>query len=138
MNSESLGSSPRTLLIADDQPSVLVTLEYVLAGEYSVLRAQNGRQALSLAQAQPVDGALVDLHMPGLSGVETCRQLRALATQTGRSWPVWLMSAALSSEARRVALEAGVYGFIAKPFPEDLLDQLAAGIAAHPVCPTLS
>lgn len=117
---------------------MLVTLEYVLADVYRVLRAQNGMQALALAIEQPVDGALVDLHMPGLSGIETCRKLRALAMQTGRAWPVWLMSAALSADARRVALEAGVYGFIAKPFPEDLLVQLASGIAAHPACPSLS
>lgn len=138
MNSESLRADPLTLLIADDQTSILVTLDYLLAGAYRVLRAQSGAQALAMAHAHPVDGALVDLHMPGMNGVETCRQLRALAAQSGRECPVWLMSAAISAEARRMAADAGARGFIAKPFPEDLLAQLATGLAAHLVSPSLS
>lgn len=126
-------SSPaplRTLLIADDQPSILVTLEFVLAGTYRVLRAENGAQAVAVATETAVDGALVDLHMPGMNGIETCRRLRALAAESGRSWPVWLMSAAASADARRVAAEAGACGFFAKPFPSDLLSQLATGLSS--------
>lgn len=136
MNSELPSVSLRTLLIADDQPSILVTLEYVLAGAYHVLRAQSGAQALAVAHGNPIHGALVDLHMPGMNGIETCRKLRALAADTGRSWPVWLMSAAASTEARRVAAEAGACGFIPKPFPADLLHQLATGLMASRVGPT--
>jgi CheY-like chemotaxis protein len=70
--------------------------------------------------------------MPGVNGIETCRQLRALAAESGRTWPVWLMSAAASGEAWRMAAEAGAAGFFSKPFPDDLLAQLAAGFSSLP------
>lgn len=139
MNFKSPSTEPlRTLLIADDQSSVLTTLEYVLSGAYRVLRAENGAQALALASEQLVDGALIDLHMLGLSGLETCRRLRALGADNGRRWPVWLMSAAATNEARRLALEAGACGLIPKPFPFDLLSQLASAWASPASCATPS
>lgn len=121
-----------TLLIADDHTSILATLEFILAGAYRVLRAENGIQAVATARVSMVDGALIDLHMPGLSGIETCRQLRALARERGRSWPIWIMSAALSTEARRAAVDAGACGFFEKPFPIDLKQQVTEEISRIP------
>lgn len=59
----------RTLLIIDDQPSVLQTLDYVFSLHgYRTLLASSGEAGLELAANQSFDAALVDLHMPGMDG----------------------------------------------------------------------
>ena len=107
----------RALLIADDCPSVLQTLDYVFGLHgYRVLPAGSGRVALEIAHRERFDAALIDLHMPGMDGVQTCRELLALARETGQMCPVWLMTAAVLASARQRALEAGAVGLLAKPF----------------------
>lgn len=120
------------MLIVDDQPSVLVTLRFVLDGAYRVVTADSGEKAVPMAADHAIDGAIIDLHMPGISGIETCQRLLTQAAPASRSLRVWIMSAAATAEARRLASEAGAIGFFSKPFPDDLLDQLAAGFVAEP------
>ena len=107
----------RTLLITDDHDSVLRTLEYVLTAHgYRVLLASSGKTAIEMCQSALVDAALVDLHMPGMDGFQTCAALAAQAREQGRTLPVWLMSAALTSAARIRAEEVGAVAFFSKPF----------------------
>lgn len=130
MHSEPFSPAP-TLLIVDDQPSVLVTLRFVLDGVYRVVTADSGEKAVAALADHAIDGAIIDLHMPGISGIETCQRLLTQAASASRSPRVWIMSAAATAEARRSASEAGATGFFSKPFPDDLLDQLAAGFVTE-------
>lgn len=111
----------RTLLIVDDHASVLETLTFVITSRgYRALAASSGHRALEIVEQETVDAALVDLHMPGIDGMKTCRSLREVSLRRGRQLPVWVMSAALLSSAEAQAREAGATGTFKKPFDVDV------------------
>ncbi len=107
----------RTLLIVDDQPSVLHTLDYVFNQRgYRTLLANSGAAGLEVAGNESFDAALVDLHMPGLDGMSVCRALRERAHASQREALVWVMTAAHTREAATKAVEAGAIALLKKPF----------------------
>jgi CheY-like chemotaxis protein len=108
---------PKTLLIVDDERSVRETLRLLLERRgYQVLVAENGPAGVALAAGQPIDGAMVDVHMFGMDGVAVCRALRAQAAGAGRDLAVWLMSGARSAEVIEAGTQAGACAVLGKPF----------------------
>lgn len=117
----------RTILVVDDQESVRIALEYVLAeAGYRVVLADSGRAAVTQAAAHVCDGALIDIWMPAMDGFATCLELQNGAKAAGRHLRIWFMTGAGNvrpSEARCRAL--GASGVFAKPFQSfELLAQL--------------
>jgi CheY-like chemotaxis protein len=107
----------RTILIVDDQRSVLVSLEYLLElMGYRALTAESGSAGIALAEKETIDGALIDIHMPVMDGFEVCVRLKALVKTNGHPFKIWFMSAALSGKLKRRAFELGAIGALAKPF----------------------
>jgi two-component system cell cycle sensor histidine kinase/response regulator CckA len=77
-------AEPQTILVVDDEPSVLDTMAAILeAHGYAVLKAAGGEEAIRVAKAhaQPIALLLADVVMPGLSGPEVAEQLRASRPQ---------------------------------------------------------
>jgi len=66
-----------TLLLVDDEPVNLQVLRQVLQQDYRLLFARDGRKALELAESEQPELILLDVMMPGLTGFDTCRQLKA-------------------------------------------------------------
>jgi two-component system KDP operon response regulator KdpE len=65
------------ILVVDDEPQILSTLETTLRGAgYDVETAATGEDALIQASLRPPEGVILDLVLPGKSGVEVCRELR--------------------------------------------------------------
>ena len=115
----------QTLLVIDDDGSVREVLRLLLAHRgYDVLLAASGEQGLALAAERPVAGALIDVHMSGMNGIEVCRRLRVLAATAGRSLPVWIMTGARTSQIVKAAAEAGAILVLGKPFNTAELYQL--------------
>jgi CheY-like chemotaxis protein len=109
-----------TLLITDDHPSVLHTLEFVLASaELHVLVAESGAAALERIEQEPVHAALIDLHMPTMDGLTLTRELKARAAKLGRGLPIWIMTAAPTAGAAEQARLDGAEGMLKKPFDAD-------------------
>jgi len=107
----------RTLLIIDDNKSVRDALRFLFERRgYRVLAAESGPEGIAIAKAEQVDGALIDVNMPGMNGIMVCRELRAHAVQTGRPLPIWMMTGARTPEVTKSALEAGALTLLAKPF----------------------
>ncbi len=106
-----------TLLLVDDKPDNLYSLGQVIS-EYlpqcRLLSASNAVQGLKLADSQPLDGVLVDLQMPGMNGIEMCRQLKAQA-HTARVPVILITSHSSSPRLRAEGLDAGAEDFIARP-----------------------
>ena len=102
-----------TVLIADDDPRLRNLLTWTLEqGQYNVVQADDGLSALELAHAVKPDLYLLDVGMPGMSGVELCRQLRAESVIS----PILILTG-FGSEADKVAgLEAGADDYQTKPF----------------------
>jgi len=103
-----------TLLVADDEPDMLRFLRSQLAGEYQVLEAVNGQQAIEKATQFLPDIILLDMMMPEKDGLQACREIRE-HTST-QSIPIVLLTARADEETKLAALTAGASDFLAKPF----------------------
>src|SRR5437763_10295463 len=101
-----------TVLVVDDEPANLDSLERIFAREgYRTLRAESGAAALDHLRGEPVDVVLTDLMMPGLSGQELLKGVRAVAPEA----EVVLMTAYGTVEAAGAAMKDGAYDFLTKP-----------------------
>src|SRR5436189_1349479 len=106
-------SDPATLLIADDDPGLRESLERTLTREgYRVILASDGNAALERLQAGGVDLVLTDLKMPGLSGIELLRAVKAIAADVD----VILLTVFGTVEEAVKAMKEGAYDFLTKPF----------------------
>jgi PAS domain S-box-containing protein len=110
-----------SILVIDDNPETLVLLVKLLGNEgYHVLPADSGQLGLSAAVSKPPDLILLDMRMPGMDGLETCRRLKAQPST--KPVPVILMSAYAEAAQWALGLRAGAVDFVNKPFqPEELL-----------------
>lgn len=115
------------ILVADDHPANRLVLESLLqkAG-HRVVTAEDGETALDVLTEGGCDLALVDLHMPGLSGIDLLRLLRAMESGGMRRTPLIVVSADVTPESVQACRHAGAHSFIAKPFAvSHLLDTIA-------------
>jgi len=111
-----LGALPQRprLLIVDDQPINLQTLYQIFHADHEVFVATSGEQALDFCRDQPPpDLILLDVVMPGMDGLTTCRRLHAVAELA--DIPVIFVTANAEPDDETRALEAGGVDFIAKP-----------------------
>jgi CheY-like chemotaxis protein len=107
----------RTLLVIDDNKSVRDSLRFLLMRRgYTVLLAENGPEGIALAAQGQATGALVDVNMPGMNGIDVCRVLKEQAAANQRSLAVWVMTGARTPELLRLATEAGALALLGKPF----------------------
>jgi two-component system KDP operon response regulator KdpE len=100
-------------LVVDDEPSLRRTLRTSLAASgFSVEEARSGEEAMDAVKHRHFDLVLLDINMPGVGGIETCRSLRGYAPQIGI-----VMITVRDSENDKVnALEAGADDYVTKPF----------------------
>jgi two-component system response regulator MprA len=112
------------VLVVDDDPDVRDSLRRSLTFEgYTVETAADGHAALSAIAAERPDAVVLDLQMPGLGGLETCRRLR----ERGDDVPVLMLTARDATRDRVTGLDAGADDYLPKPFAlEELLARLRA------------
>lgn len=114
------------VLIADDDVDIrdLVAFKLTQSG-HEVIAVEDGMAALKAARSQPVDVALLDIRMPGMSGLDVCRELRA-APETA-SLPVILLTARSQEGDVETGFAAGADDYIIKPFsPRELSSRVQA------------
>jgi two-component system KDP operon response regulator KdpE len=101
------------ILVVDDESQIRRVMRTTLSSSgYEVSEAMNGDEALGLVRSSDYDLVLLDVNMPGKSGIETCREIRAMG-----SHPAIIMVTVRDSEADKVeALDAGADGYVTKPF----------------------
>ncbi len=106
-----------TLLLVDDNPTNLLLLVKIIEldlPEVGVLTAATAMEGLELAAREHIDGAFIDVQMPGMDGLEMCRRLRKMPQTT--TIPLVLMTAHIASpEMRAEGLEVGAHDFISQP-----------------------
>ncbi|MEE4298004.1 MAG: BREX system ATP-binding domain-containing protein [Pseudomonadales bacterium] len=123
-----LGAEPlagRSLLLAEDNRiNQQLALEFLERAGARVTVTERGQGVLEILEDRAFDAILMDLHMPDLDGMETCRRLRRLAH--GRDVPVIAVTADAVGNAALRAREAGFDDFVLKPMTrETLLTALA-------------
>jgi DNA-binding response OmpR family regulator len=113
------------ILIADDEPNIVVSLEYLMkrAG-YQVLVARDGQQALDLLRSERPALVLLDLMMPVKSGIEVCQELRADEGLSGTK--VLMLTAKGRDTDVQKGLGVGADAYMTKPFSTK---ELAAKVA---------
>jgi len=118
------------ILIIDDDPKLRLALHSTLQMlGFDITEASNGEQALREATNQRFDAVLLDMNMPGMGGIETCRELRRMAPRLQI-----LMLTVRESEADKVqALDAGADDYVTKPFSiPELAARLRAAVRRSP------
>jgi two-component system KDP operon response regulator KdpE len=122
----SVANSQGTILIVDDDASVRHALHVTLRTlGFRISEVSGGEEALALACAFPYDVVLLDMNMPGMDGLETCRRLRRLFPQIA----IVILSVRDSEEDKVNALEAGADDYVTKPFHiRELTARIRAGV----------
>ncbi len=104
---------PKRLLLVDDSANVLAELGALLRDDgYDVIAAASGEQALELLAVQAVDAVLLDVQMPGIGGLETCRRIKSAPSL--RDIPVLLLTAFEGRASMLAGLEAGADDYVVK------------------------
>jgi response regulator NasT len=117
------------ILIAEDETIIRLDLKQLLerAGYDVVAEAKDGEEAVALARAAEPELAILDVKMPKLDGIEAARRILE-----ERPVPIVMLTAYGQQELVARAVEAGVFGYLVKPFREqDLLPAIAAARARH-------
>ncbi len=121
-----------SILIADDEPNIVLSLEFLLedAG-YRVRIARDGQEAIDAVAAEPPDLILLDVMLPRLSGFDVCQRIRAN--------PAWrgIRVVMLSAKGREVevhkGLAVGADAYVTKPFAiQELLAEVARQLQRGP------
>jgi two-component system KDP operon response regulator KdpE len=100
------------ILVVDDEPQIRRVMRTTLIAQgYEVVDARSGEDALDLLRAQRFDLILLDINLPGISGIQTCREIRATSDVA-----VIMMTVRSGQEDKVEALDAGADDYVTKPF----------------------
>jgi two-component system KDP operon response regulator KdpE len=114
------------ILIVDDEPALRRALFVALTVVgFEIVEASTGEQALALFDVDRCDVVLVDIDMPGMGGIEACRELRRRDARL----QIIMFSVREGEEERAKAFDAGANDYIAKPFTlPQLLAHISTGV----------
>jgi two-component system, OmpR family, KDP operon response regulator KdpE len=117
--------STSTILVVDDEPQIRRVMRTTLSSNgYSVVEAKSGEEALEMVRKERPELVLLDVNMPGMGGLETCREIR------DQSDIAIIMLTVRNTEHDKVlALDAGADDYVVKPFSvEELLARIRAAL----------
>jgi two-component system phosphate regulon response regulator PhoB len=117
----SQNSKHHSLLLVDDDPEILKLLQVKLKGQpFKIFTAVEGETAMSIVHTERPDLIVLDVNLPGLSGLEICRALKA--DKNTREIPIIMLSARGEEIDRVLGLEFGADDYVTKPFsPQELI-----------------
>jgi two-component system, OmpR family, alkaline phosphatase synthesis response regulator PhoP len=121
-----MNSNTYKILVVDDDPDIVELLKYNLSSEgYKVKSASNGIQAVSLAKEFIPDLTILDIMMPNMDGVETCRQIRSIPELANKF--IIFLTARSEEYSEIAAFEMGADDYITKPIkPRALISRINA------------
>ena len=113
-----------SVLVVDDEPSLRKALRSSLAASgFTVEEARNGEEAVGSVQQHPFDLVLLDINMPGISGIDACRRIRGISPRAG----IVMVTVRDLEDDKVRALEAGADDYVTKPFKlRELIARLRA------------
>lgn len=116
-------TSRRKIMVVDDEKKIVQLVKaYLERDGYRVLAAYDGQEALNLAQREKPDLVVLDLMLPGLSGLDVCRSLRQESDV-----PIIMLTARAEETDKLVGLELGADDYVTKPFsPRELVARVRA------------
>ncbi len=112
----------KRILVAEDNDSNYMLMNYILKRHYEFFRARNGQEAVELAASEKPDLVLMDIKMPVMDGLEATRLIKAAQPDL----PVIALTANAFDSDRHAAFDAGCDDFLAKPVNADKCIQTIA------------
>jgi two-component system alkaline phosphatase synthesis response regulator PhoP len=128
----------QTILVVDDEPQIVKVLRgYLEQAGFRVVTANDGQLALAQYKHEKPDLVLLDLHLPGMDGLDVARRLRASSNV-----PIIMVTARVEETDRLIGLELGADDYVAKPFsPREVVARVRAVLRraeAAPVTPDIT
>jgi CheY-like chemotaxis protein len=122
----------KKILIVDDEPNVRRLVHTILSKDFTVLEAEDGRQAIDVAGTQRPDLILMDMLMPRMDGLTACYTIKN--DPTTKSIPVLMLTAIGFELNVKLSQQMGADAYMTKPFTsQDLLDKIAEFLPATEV-----
>ena len=115
----------QTILIVDDEPQIRRVMRTTLTSQgYAIVEAKSGEEALERIRNERADLIILDVNLPGISGLETCREIRASSDV-----PIIMLTVRNTERDKVQALDAGADDYVVKPFGvEELLARIRAAL----------
>jgi CheY-like chemotaxis protein len=118
----------KKVLIVDDEPNVRRLSRKILSNTFDVVEAEDGKQAIEIANNQKPDVILMDMMMPKMDGLTACHAIKK--DPTTKSIPVIMVTAIGFELNIKLSQQMGATGYVTKPFSsQDLLDKIAEVLA---------
>ena len=123
------------ILVVDDEPQIRRVLRSTLSFRgYTISEAASGEEALEVIGKLKPDLILLDVNLPGMSGVEACREIRRFTDA-----PIIILTVRSAERDKVMALDAGADDYVTKPFGiEELLARVRASLRRHPSAEALA
>src|SRR6202030_118458 len=117
--------SDASILVADDEPQIRRVLRSTLSSHgYVIIEAKTGEEAVEAVRKEKPDLVLLDVNMPGMGGIETCREIRRSSDA-----PIIMLTVRNAERDKVQALDAGADDYVVKPFGiEELLARIRAAL----------
>jgi len=114
-----------TILVVDDEPQIRRVLKTTLAADgYAIVEAHDGPEALEKLRGERPDLILLDMNMPGMDGLEVCREIRSASDV-----PILMLTVRNAERDKVRALDAGADDYVVKPFGiQELLARIRAAL----------
>lgn len=116
------------ILVVDDEPQIRRVLRSTLSARgYVITEAKTGEEALEWLRKDPPDLVLLDMNMPGMGGIEACREIRRSSDA-----PIIMLTVRNAERDKVAALDAGADDYVVKPFGiEELLARIRAALRRY-------
>ena len=117
------------LLVIDDNPDIRRMVTQLLADDYNVITAPDGREGVRMAARYVPDLIICDVMMPGMDGMECCKRIKAEVSTS--HIPLLMLTACSLDEQRIEGYDSGADGYLAKPFNSAVLKSRCAALIAN-------
>jgi len=119
---------PATILVVDDEPQIRRVLRSTLTSQgYVIIDAKTGEEGVESARKNKPDLVLLDVNMPGMGGIEACREIRRSSDA-----PIIMLTVRNAERDKVLALDAGADDYVVKPFGiEELLARIRAALRRY-------
>jgi DNA-binding response OmpR family regulator len=113
----------KKILIVEDDPDIRIMMKFILRDDYELVLCEDGRCGIDKALEEKPDLILLDIYMPGISGLEVCKSVRDNPEIS--TIPIIILTAGALKEEASEAYAIGADDYIFKPFePEDLIERI--------------
>jgi two-component system OmpR family response regulator len=132
--SSHMSQEDHKVLVVDDNQDVRDLVVHFLSSDgFQVFSASNGDDALAILKSNPINLVLLDVMMPGKSGLDVLREIRTGSNKAIREIPVMMITAKSSTDDIDAALAVGANSYVIKPFRANTIREKVRTILELPV-----